>query len=139
VSVNKERVALLVAALRSGRYAQGRGALKRQRPDDRYCCLGVACVVAAENGLQLRTENFVNAVKFGDPGDFAADASWSILPSSVRDWFGFVLGDPILTGEDGRNKGAAVWNDDYARDFAWIADAFERTFLTDTPNQEVPS
>jgi hypothetical protein len=126
VSVNKERVALLVAALRSGRFAQGRGALKRL---NRYCCLGVACVVAAENGLQLRAENFVNAVKFGDPDDFVADASWSLLPNTVRAWYGFVLDDPILTGEDGRNKGAAVWNDDYARDFAWIADAFERTFL----------
>jgi len=138
VSVNRERVALLVAALRSGRFAQGRGALKR---GGAYCCLGVACVVAQENGLPLRAENFVNAVKFGDPDDFAADASWSILPNSVRDWFGFVLGDPILTGEDGRHKGAAAWNDDYSRDFAWIADAFERTFLApdDPAPEEVPS
>lgn len=47
-----------VEALTSGRFKQGKEYLKRKvdRKDDakgdRYCCLGVACVVAAEIGLR---------------------------------------------------------------------------------------
>lgn len=41
-----------VAALRSGKYVQGRGALRHQGHDgvDTYCCLGVLCDVAIPNG-----------------------------------------------------------------------------------------
>ena len=44
MSVNKERVAALVAALRSGRYEQGHNRLKDEYGG--YCCLGVACDIS---------------------------------------------------------------------------------------------
>lgn len=42
----KDLVKRWVAALRSGKYIQGGGALKTKR--DRYCCLGVLCDVVKE-------------------------------------------------------------------------------------------
>lgn len=42
-----------IKALRSGEFKQGSGAL--QASDDRYCCLGVACVVAAKEGVPVNT------------------------------------------------------------------------------------
>jgi hypothetical protein len=42
-----------VAALRSGEYEQGKNELHR---DDKFCCLGVACVVAGYTSDQLLTE-----------------------------------------------------------------------------------
>jgi hypothetical protein len=55
----REHRRLWVEALRSGRFTQGRGALHWvddpvSSTGDSYCCLGVACKVAAENGLDLR-------------------------------------------------------------------------------------
>src|SRR5678815_494059 len=38
-----------LAALRSGEYKQGRGALRQG--DDTFCCLGVLCDLAVKNGV----------------------------------------------------------------------------------------
>jgi len=48
--VNKEAMREWVAALRSGKYAQGESYLARRIGDEdaRYCCLGVACEIFAE-------------------------------------------------------------------------------------------
>jgi hypothetical protein len=43
-----------VDALLSGKYKQGDGHLQFK---DRYCCLGVACVVAEENGVEVFRDN----------------------------------------------------------------------------------
>lgn len=40
-----------VAALRSGKYEQGRHALNR---NNKFCCLGVLCEVAIERGLPIK-------------------------------------------------------------------------------------
>jgi hypothetical protein len=133
--VNRERVQLLVDALRSGRFQQGTGRLAKA---GRYCCLGVACVVAQENGLALTTQADEDGdVNFGlgevDSPNWIADSDYSHLPSSVQRWYGFDENDPTLNGDDddGAATNASSWNDDYDRDFEWIADAFERTFLRD--------
>ena len=43
--MNKEVKRLWLTALKSGKYAKGRGSLRRERPGERdcYCCLGVLC------------------------------------------------------------------------------------------------
>jgi hypothetical protein len=47
-----------VAALRSGDYRQGRGALATRLPDGvEYCCLGVLMEIAAEAGVTDRQES----------------------------------------------------------------------------------
>jgi hypothetical protein len=45
--MNKELKQAWIDALRSGKYTQGQGLLKK-RTDDIYCCLGVLCEVSPE-------------------------------------------------------------------------------------------
>ena len=44
-----------VSALRSGKYEQGRGQLNQN--DKRYCCLGVACELIANDSLVRKSDN----------------------------------------------------------------------------------
>ena len=89
-----------VAALRSGDYEQGRGSLQR---GDKYCCLGVACVVAEING--------VSVTKF--EGEIDGGGLWS--QKAVKDWVG-------LSDKEGRLISA---NDRDEWSFAEIADLIE--------------
>lgn len=63
-----------VVALRSGEYVQGRALLRSA--DDRFCCLGVACELAALEG----------AVPGFDHDSYAG--STALLPLPVVDWLG---------------------------------------------------
>lgn len=86
MTIIQERVQLLVDALRSEEFKQGREWL---RVGDRYCCLGVACEVAIRNGLEVEVE--------GNPGGtFKYDGCPDFLPAAVRDWFGFAHRDPLI-------------------------------------------
>jgi hypothetical protein len=67
-----------VAALRSGKYKQGKG--KLHDVDDKYCCLGIACKVAMENGVELNKK--YNA----DDLWYTYDGKSTYLPSSVLLW-----------------------------------------------------
>lgn len=59
---NKENLRLWVAALRSGQYEQGQNRLGTHYGDEpsRYCCLEIANMVAAENGVELREKSLDN-------------------------------------------------------------------------------
>lgn len=129
--VNKERVQLLVDALRSGKYAQGFGQLGYNLfGETKHCCLGVACEVARENGFELERHEDTR-------GDYAYGPRKleSLLPVQVGEWYGFgtmvkVLGevDVALRLPGGDSLLATEMNDGDA-DFDRIADAFEYTFL----------
>ena len=135
--VNGDRVRLLVDALRSGEFEQGRGRLNR---DDELCCLGVACVVAQRAGLALRAYTDEDGdVHYGrDDDGWKDEEDYAQLPRSVQEWYGFEFNDPELRaavdGEHEDTYQASTLNDDYAYDFAQIADAFERTFLLGEEN-----
>lgn len=89
----KERRAKLVEALRSGKYQQGKAALEIIGEEQRtYCCLGVACRVAEENGLVLSIKHHDNLVLFDD--------NLGTLPSSVRQWYGFSTEEGEFDPED---------------------------------------
>lgn len=73
------------AALRSGEYLQGDGALRKG--DDTYCCLGVLCALAAKEGV----------VEFSAPDDqhrhyfVVGDEGYNhtaYLPRVVQEWAG---------------------------------------------------
>ncbi len=115
-TIQKKRVAALVAALRSGRYKQGKNQLRR---GDRFCCLGVACDLY---GKATKTQWKVN--RFGDP---IMLKSAGMLPFEVRDWFGLDSCDPVL----GRKNPAlaSVWNDERKAGFQRIATLFERKYM----------
>jgi hypothetical protein len=122
---NKERVRLVVDALRSGRYEQGTGFL--QTRDGKFCCLGVSCEVAMANGCPVRLDHstgYYCAVGGGDASDV-------YLPTVVRDWFGFDEPNPTIATNYGdyERVTAVMANDELAWDFDRIADGFERTYL----------
>lgn len=132
---NKERVQLLVDALRSGEYTQTTGELER---DGRNCCLGVACRVAIKNGLDV-------AVNILD-GEVRYDGNGAQLPNSVKAWYDFEGSDPYIQVSpddvDEENKDfartpvyATTANDDFDLDFNKIADAFERTYINADPEE----
>ena len=117
--VHEGRVRVLVAALRSGRYAQTTGVLQRLEEYNKkpagFCCLGVACEVAIDNGLALHkdegeatssnyivrywTESFsVTCDNPACPGHGAGEAAVSSLLPVAACWFGFGPADvdPLL-------------------------------------------
>ena len=122
----QERVKLLVAALRSKKYRQGKyGLSKYSRTAKRrkLCCLGVACEVARQNGLALRVHTDAAGWRYYDD-------SHAVLPQIVRDWFGFDRSDPLLQNETYADPvNASALNDNLNYKFPQIADAFERTYL----------
>lgn len=82
-------------ALESDRFTQGQGALCRRNPDgsEAACCLGVACILAVEAGVEL-------PVQLVDDGTYAfldgthegASDHTGSLPDRIVEWLG--LRDP---------------------------------------------
>lgn len=67
-----------VKALRSGKYAQRRGYLQK---DGKFCCLGIACEVAIENGVLLeRTTTEIAETRY--------NGCSGVLPKPVIEWLG---------------------------------------------------
>jgi len=133
VTVNKERVQLLVDALRSGEFAQAQGALRRadifQRESGfRYCCLGVATEIALRGGLEVHSDHYD-----AEYGLRPWDQDHQIMCRPVFEWYGFDDGSPALTSvSTGETHQAATWNDEYEASFDDIADMFESTYIRET-------
>jgi hypothetical protein len=115
----KERRAKLVEALRSGKYQQGKAALEIIGEEQRtYCCLGVACRVAGQNGLLLSIKHHDNLVLFDD--------NMGTLPSSVRQWYGFSTEEGEFDPDDAMQPASLVEaNDTHNFTFDMIADLIE--------------
>lgn len=107
-----------VAALESGGYDQTKGLLQRTAPDAEqqvgYCCLGVACKLAVEDGVDIKVEEDDGAVYF--------DGTRSVLPPAVSRWLNIDLYNDSGTYEtaDGQQTGLAEQNDE-GLSFAEIA------------------
>lgn len=110
-----------VDALRSGKYKQGRKALTEIIDDvDFDCCLGVACKVAIENGLEIPVSTgTMNGIEFGDvelPKKkktlrvYGADRAYGVLPPEVRNWLNLSYGD-------GRYIGTADLTESYSESY----------------------
>ena len=87
VKLDPERKALLVAALRSGEYQQGRGRLY-DGIEGGYCCYGVACVLAGAE-KQFRDGRFF----FGDHTASSKPSNlcrFDYLPKGVSAWLGIL-------------------------------------------------
>lgn len=67
-----------VAALRSGKYKQGKGALHRKN-GDKFCCLGVLCNLAVKAGV-------IAAPKLISDGQFSYEGRAGTLPTKVTTW-----------------------------------------------------
>lgn len=142
--INKGRIGLLVAALRSGLYEQGRQRLHLISHDEEtgtdkhtWCCLGVAADVARRFGLEFSTELRNLTWEDGLQCELMGDTS-VFMPPSVQQWYGIEHDNPRLKLEDGRLILAAAMNDNGWADengviheatFEDVADAFERAYL----------
>ena len=95
-----------VEALRSGKYEQTRGALRK---GDWFCCLGVACELAIESGVDIRRTDEYRGYTGVVPN--------RLLPPVVGEWL-------RLKGRD------ADWSlagkNDSGKTFAEIADLIEQ-------------
>lgn len=156
--VNTERVKLLVDALRSDEFKQGRGRLTAfVAPDTREdCCLGVGCTVAKRNGAQVEDRRLGGTVIYYDPATISSisslysDESYVFMPKVVLDWYGFdsqprlrfrnldALRETLSSRDDwdedvyfnsDGTTDATDCNDDLCMTFLEIADAFEYTYL----------
>ncbi len=119
-SVNQERLQLWLTALRSGEFAQAKGQLAVRAAslgETGYCCLGVACVVAAADDPALAV-----AVKSDLPHEV-------LLPTYIADWLGLkaTTTDVVSprTKYDGELVPLTTLNDEYDLSFAEIADLIE--------------
>lgn len=139
---NKERVQLLVDALRSGEFEQGHFTLEQVHADGKVtnCCLGVACHVAMRNGLAIQyiKGNRVHPLFPDDDRVSLFDAAEGLPPELVMDWYEFdpMYRDPRLNYE-GETRTASELNDSLKLTFSAIADAFERTFIHDWPDDDL--
>ena len=105
-----------VDALRSGQYKQARFVLHSQilhNGENSYCCLGVACVIAEQNGVIVRRkfdEQLIGGSLYDQP--------------DVLDW----LKMKTIVGTYGYTdaKSLALCNDYEGMDFNQIADEIER-------------
>lgn len=116
---NKQAIRTWVERLRDPNSKQGRGVLGTS--DGNRCCLGVACDIAVENGV-------IPAPTPREYGILHYDGESTYLPEKVRKWFGFNFDNP---GVGDRGLEATYLNDSLAWTFPQIADAIEKTYLSD--------
>jgi hypothetical protein len=107
-----------IAALRSGKFRQATQHLGYRGA---YCCLGVACELAAKAGvIPARViENKVYAYGTDEEG-----RETGTLPQSVQDWLGLNDASGSYQDKDGKNLDLTVLNDEGVK-FKEIADVIE--------------
>lgn len=113
---------LWTAALRSGKYKQGTGALSAY---GKHCCLGVLSELAVEAGVIDVDREVPTPVR-----DEVADlfgGSEALLPEKVVLWAGLDSDNPEL-GE----RRASTWNDFEGKSFEEIADLIDEHLKEET-------
>lgn len=106
-----------LAALRSGEFKQGRVSLHKvwSQGVERFCCLGVLCKLAADEGVIPAPGGLPNGGR-----EYAGAVSF--LPPLVRKWAG--ISDAF--GDYG--TGNLAYDNDKGKTFAEVADIIEREF-----------
>jgi hypothetical protein len=106
---------LWVAALRSGKYRQTKRVLADK---DGYCCLGVLCEVAIQDGMNLRVDPNYHR---DDMTVKSYDGATTVPPQKVwMDWAGMPEANPYVA-----YSSLATLNDG-GKSFKFIADIIER-------------
>lgn len=143
MTVNKELVKLWVDTLRSGKYQQGKKALRSK--DDKFCCLGVLCDISKDT---LDT-NWVLGNAY-DKNHYSLDGFGGVLPESVVNYLGVTsenynvqishknskLPNFVLEKEK-EEIYLTNLNDDYGLSFDQIADVLEEEFLNENTTIDV--
>lgn len=150
--IEKTRIMAWARALKSGQYAQVQEVLT---DGSGYCCLGVACEVAIQDGLNL-TKELVAADEsdFDEDEDrYQYDGEGAVLPRLVLGYYGFQSTNPLLakvkvdrwdnvtdscvwSGEY-RKVPASELNDSFGWSFDRIADAVIAVYINGDDLPEV--
>ena len=127
--MNPEIKTKWLEALRSGDYRQGRNVLKQQHgPKDtpQFCCLGVLCDLAIEDGLTVE----VDEVFFNEKSNTYYNDCYELLPEAVADWAGLPSVNPEVNIYDHEVDAADLTTiadlNDEGSTFAEIADVIEK-------------
>ena len=143
---NRENLTKLSTELRSGKYPQGRKALRTNHDsirtnDDGYCCLGVGCDISGLGKWENRGRWYYS-VPAGDATstiDYAnrldEDMSSSILPKAVAKWLGIdMYGTFKLDGHDNVGEFDLAMLNDGNFTFDQIADIIDSPVVIFDPN-----
>lgn len=109
-----------VAALRSGKYEQAYGALRRNVG---FCCLGVLCDVASEDQIgkwepsHMEVQRVQKIYQFNCHNKQSSDG---LLPGPVMEWAGLSCPSPVVEAS------TLVGHNDEGESFSEIADLIER-------------
>jgi hypothetical protein len=104
---------LWVEALRSGDYPQTTGTL---RDEHGYCCLGVACEIAVQNGV-IKPATATCGLRY------VYGYADGVLPRSVKQWLGLATADGGFLTYD---RTSLARMNDAGAPFEDIADVIER-------------
>lgn len=116
--MNPEVKAKWLAALRSGEYKQGRGQL--HTPGNTFCCLGVLCDLAFNEGVVTRREDG-GGFSYGQGGGPLRNLGYpNYLPPEVQEWAGIPTSNPGVSW----GKKLSEYNDE-GESFEFIADLIE--------------
>lgn len=94
-----------LGALRSGRYDQGRNGYLRQphgRGNALFCCLGVLCDLAVQDGLAEWVDvpdtrlHDAHSVLVWNGEELDVDRNYDYLPEKVQEWAGLPDRDPTV-------------------------------------------
>lgn len=136
--MNRDVMQKWVAALRSGDYTQGTGALRttHHRGGAFYCCLGVLCELHRQEHSD--DEYFGQAWQKGSAAGGCSIDSYGgevgLPPLPVLRWAGLHKSSPVVpaagVNEDDEPEGVdiASLNDDYEWTFGSLADAIEKNW-----------
>lgn len=103
-----------IKALRSGNYTQGKSTLKTHK--GHYCCLGVACIIAKQEGIIDRNLRLIEEIYLDED---------NAELNKVREWIGLSTGEGDYENEDGEEITLTKLNDQLEYDFKKIADVIE--------------
>lgn len=140
------RIRALITALRSNDLRQGQNRLTgvTAKGEEYHCCLGVGCLVAmeandspisAKSSLMWDRTSWWHRGNRGDSIELAGQISYddegSVLPSHVREWYGFddVNPDVFWTERGVQTVRSLASLNDSGASFAQIADAIENTYV----------
>lgn len=134
MNINKELVKKWVEALRSGKYKQGRSALRNR--DNEFCCLGVLCDISKQDlGIDWKLDDEIYYME--ELGGVLPDKVWEYLGKGVTNYKveisttnskipSSLFGEGVLL----KNYVYLVTlNDCYGVSFERIADIIEEEFL----------
>lgn len=127
--MNPEIKAKWIAALRSGEYQQTHGVLEQVvKNSDRgagFCCLGVLCKLAADEGVVVRhfdpDSTRPNAM-------YGAEEVGGFPPDEVNEWAGTNVSRYFVLAREDFKSSLADLNDNRGYTFEQVADVIEKEF-----------